>query len=63
AVNNQSGSSFKIYPPFLLVGVVVLLCIVATELPMPSSVFGIELKEVNFFSDFFKSKTKKKYCS
>jgi hypothetical protein len=58
-VNNQSGSSFKIYPPFLLVGVVVLLCVVATELPMPSSVFGIELKEVNFFSDFFKSKTKK----
>jgi lysophospholipase L1-like esterase len=59
-VNNQSGSSFKIYPPFLLVGVVALLCIIVTELPMPSSVFGIELKEVNFFSDFLKSKSKKK---
>ncbi|MFM2223977.1 MAG: hypothetical protein RJA07_179 [Bacteroidota bacterium] len=59
-MNNQSGSSFKIYPPFLLVGVVALLCIIVTELPMPSSVFGIELKEVNFFSDFLKSKSKKK---
>jgi hypothetical protein len=55
-VSNPPDSSIKIYQPFLLIGIVALLCIIATELPIPKTVFGFELKEVNFFSDFFKSK-------
>lgn len=60
-MSNPPDSSLKLYQPFVLIGIVTLLCIIASELPMPSSVFGFEIKEINFFSDFSKQKNNKKF--
>lgn len=54
-MTNQPGSKFKIYPPFVLVGLIVVYCTIASSIQFPQSIVGIELKEINFFSDFLKS--------
>jgi hypothetical protein len=59
-LTNQPGSKFKIYPPFVLVGLVVVYCTIASSIQFPQSIVGIELKEINFFSDFLKSEKNNK---
>ncbi|MEY2830439.1 MAG: hypothetical protein RIQ33_2297 [Bacteroidota bacterium] len=55
-MSNPPNSFIKLYQPFVLIGFVAIFCVIATELPMPPSVFGFEVKKINFFSDFSTSK-------